>query len=106
MSAQNVLARDVDNALQTSGEVIQKGADIINATVTNLTAVHEWGDLLVGPYNESQSDEWRREWIQQYRTRHQNDPEVKYAVVIFYLIMVGSELLQARQSALYLLKWL
>ena len=87
--------RAVQNAIQNSSQVLDNGVALVNATlsnitaaVTNVTAVQEWGDLLVGPYNESQSDEWRREWVYQYRKRHENDPEVKYAVFIFYLIMV------------------
>lgn len=72
--------------------------DDINATAGNLSAVLptviEWGDLLVGPFNDSESAEWQREYVRQYQQRHRNDPEVKYAVVIFYLIVVRAYQLQ------------
>ncbi len=31
----------------------------------------------------------RAEYFREYRKHHENDPEVKYAVLIFYAIMVG-----------------
>lgn len=73
-----------------------------NATAASLTFLNStaetlqgqldlggWGDLLVGPYNQSESEEWQREYVRQYQLRHRSDPEVKYAVLIFYLIMVS-----------------
>ena len=58
-------------------------------TVSTRLDLNEWGDLLVGPYNQTESEEWQREYVRQYHLRHRNDPEVKYAVIIFYLIMVS-----------------
>lgn len=66
---------------------------------TELEAAKDWGDLLTEPYNESESLEWRREYAQQYQWRHKDDPEVKYAVLIFYLIMVSSESVASRPFA-------
>lgn len=31
----------------------------------------------------------RAEYLREYRKHHENDPEVKYALVIFYSILVG-----------------
>lgn len=70
------------------------GFDLRNSSalqnLTELAVEEEWGDLLVGPYNQSESADWQREYVHQYQIRHKDDPDVKYAVVIFYLIMVRS----------------
>ena len=66
------------------------GLEFLNNTAEHINSGLSlgWGDLLVGPYNQTESEEWQREYVRQYELRHRNDPEVKYAVVIFYLIMV------------------
>ena len=67
-------------------------------TVSSSLDLKEWGDLLVGPYNQTESEDWQREYVRQYHLRHRNDPEVKYAVIIFYLIMVSPKSMQAATS--------
>jgi hypothetical protein len=67
------------------------GIQLLNSTaelIASEVSVVEWGNLLVGPYNQSESEEWQREYVRQYQKQHRDDPEVKYAVLIFYLIMV------------------
>lgn len=76
-----------------NGTGIQAGLEVLNKTAERLSSelsLGEWGDLLVGPYNQSESEAWQREYVRQYELRHRNDPEVKYAVLIFYLIMVST----------------
>lgn len=79
----------LNNSLNFNGstlEFLNNTAESIGASID----VSDWGNLLVGPYNQTESEEWQREYVRQYQLRHRNDPEVKYAVVIFYLIMVGA----------------
>ena len=76
-------------ALNSSAENLKAA---LNSSAENLTALMGaavWDDLLAGPYNDSESLEWQQEYVRQYQRRHRNDPEVKYAVLIFYLIMVS-----------------
>lgn len=69
--------------------------EYLNRTAESISSrldLSEWGDLLVGPYNQTESEDWQREYVRQYHLRHRNDPEVKYAVIIFYLIMVSTSM--------------
>ena len=68
------------------------GLAALNSPVENLTALLRptvWDDLLAGPYNDSESAEWQQEYKRQYQQRHKDDPEVKYAALIFYLILAS-----------------
>ena len=79
-------ARDNGSLFNASSlEFLNRTAETVSSSVD----WKEWGDLLVGPYNQTESEEWQREYVRQYHLRHRNDPEVKYAVIIFYLIMVS-----------------
>ena len=74
---------------------LSTGLAALKSSAENLTALMGttvWDDLLAGPYNDSESLEWQQEYVRQYQRRHRNDPEVKYAVLIFYLIMVSPRL--------------
>lgn len=66
------------------------GSAVGGFNLTDPSVDKQWGDLLEGGFNDSESLAWRREYAHQYQLRHKDDPQVKYAVLIFYLIMVGS----------------
>ncbi len=91
--AESIFAQNDSSQLNASSlEFLNRTAESVSSSLD----LREWGDLLIGPYNQTESEDWQREYVRQYHLRHRNDPEVKYAVIIFYLIMVSNDQLLHR----------
>ena len=91
LAADQVSTSGNTTAVQAGNATLLNSLNGTSASLESHLALNEWGDLLVGPYNQSESEAWQREYLRQYEMRYRNDPEVKYAVLIFYLIMVSSK---------------
>jgi hypothetical protein len=65
----------------TSGNATLAGAD-------GNDTLPDWTELYRAAGGNATESQIRAQYLAEYHKQHENDPEVKYAVLIFYAIMV------------------